>query len=964
MNKSEFQVLPQNAPWPTTQADLESTIKMMRRRSISEARKKKLDSINFEWQLRAQPYRLIVSEKPTPQVFSKTGKVWEKKYDILKLYVEEHGNARVPSTLNTEKYPKLGPWVARQRKAYRCEKRREDGEIVPSPYKISQVRIARLEQLGFKWTGLKRVTWEEKVELLRKFVQEHGHTRVPVTLDTTEYPKLGSWVKSQRKAYRNEMLIKEGSKPRCRERIAVWQIAMLESFGFEWKGLQSSAWQAKFSLLQQYVREKGNARVPAKLKSDKYPGLGVWVRTQRKAYRNKVMAPLLAKIGKKRKNKKGMHNINDLQIAKLQGLGFEWVVGKVRGLEKIYPEEYIKHDIAATAIPVQASVVSHTVKNGHKQTVDAQTKLQAVQAQMQVNVNGDSSGPPNVWDRKFQLLQSYLREYGNTNVPESLDSVKYPRLGAWIAAQRLARRNERLRASGVEGKAPSSSAHPPAITGLKIAKLDRIGFKWDISKQSRWDIRFALLQHYVLEHGHARVPRSLDTSKYPKLGNWVSHQRQAYRNEQIRAAGGQPKQTQVISPSQIAKMEALGFEWTGLREWDWESKFALLRQYIVEHGTARVPSSFNTPKYPKLGSWVQAQRQAFRSEKIRLEREREAFMANKNAKRIASVTAKKAGTKLPSDSNKSVIPIAACEKEGRAVSDVAINNVQVPSDGSCGKQHSNQGGGTTTSRLSELQIAKLHNIGFEWQGAKMLNWEANLKLLQNYVLEFGHARVPQRLDNEKYPKLGRWVSRQREAYRNEKLRAQGLAPKGTQKVSPKQIRRLERLGITWVVPRTKKAPRRKPKTIGKPSEAWERNLKLLKQYKDKFHNTRVPQRREIPGFPKLGRWVSRQREAYRNEQIRARGGIPKGTNKLTEIQIKKLTEIGMEWKLSHNHRRAKTKASKDRVAGPPKKRRCIPTVVAVQVPVGGKVPDDAIKVNVALQEVGELSAAKTAVNTD
>ncbi len=40
------------------------------------------------------------------------------------------------------------------------------------------------------------------------------------------------------------------------------------------------------------------------------------------------------------------------------------------------------------------------------------------------------------------------------------------------------------------------------------------------------------------------------------------------------------------------------------------------------------------------------------------------------------------------------------------------------------------GAGTTSARLSELQIAKLENVGFEWQGAKMQNWESNYKLLQ------------------------------------------------------------------------------------------------------------------------------------------------------------------------------------------------------------------------------------------
>ena len=59
-------------------------------------------------------------------------------------------------------------------------------------------------------------------------------------------------------------LLKAGGHPKSKERLRVWQIAMLESIGFEWKGLQASAWESKFALLQQYVREKGNARVPVR----------------------------------------------------------------------------------------------------------------------------------------------------------------------------------------------------------------------------------------------------------------------------------------------------------------------------------------------------------------------------------------------------------------------------------------------------------------------------------------------------------------------------------------------------------------------------------------------------------------------------------------------------------------------------------------------------------------------------
>ena len=42
---------------------------------------------------------------------------------------------------------------------------------------------------------------------------------------------------------------------------------------------------------------------------------------------------------------------------------------------------------------------------------------------------------PTAWDRKFQLLQQYVREFGNTRVPENLDTARYPRLGVSIIAR-------------------------------------------------------------------------------------------------------------------------------------------------------------------------------------------------------------------------------------------------------------------------------------------------------------------------------------------------------------------------------------------------------------------------------------------------------------------------------------------------------------------------------------------------
>ena len=67
---------------------------------------------------------------------------------------------------------------------------------------------------------------------------------------------------------------------------------------------------------------------------------------------------------------------------------------------------------------------------------------------------------------------------------------------------------------------------------------------------------------FLLRHGDARVLLTVDTAKYPRLGNWVLHQRQAYRNEQKKAAGiPLGKNPDRISGDRIAKLDAVGFVW-------------------------------------------------------------------------------------------------------------------------------------------------------------------------------------------------------------------------------------------------------------------------------------------------------------------------------------------------------------------------------------------------------------------
>ena len=76
------------------------------------------------------------------------------------------------------------------------------------------------------------------------------------------------------------------------------------------------------------------------------------------------------------------------------------------------------------------------------------------------------------------------------------------------------------------------------------------------------------------------------------------------------------------------------------------------------------------------------------------------------------------------------------------------------------------------------------------------------------------------------------------------------------------------------------------------NEAWMEKYNLAKIYYEHYGNLEIPQTfKTVNGYDydengiTLGAWINNQRNAYK----------VKGTNKITEDQIKLLEEIGMKW---------------------------------------------------------------------
>jgi Helicase associated domain len=76
---------------------------------------------------------------------------WEEWYQLLPAYLAEHDHLWIPRTYKTRHGRRLGEWAYRQRVSHNRKLRGNDvGD--ERYYKISRVRIDRLNSIGFRWS--------------------------------------------------------------------------------------------------------------------------------------------------------------------------------------------------------------------------------------------------------------------------------------------------------------------------------------------------------------------------------------------------------------------------------------------------------------------------------------------------------------------------------------------------------------------------------------------------------------------------------------------------------------------------------------------------------------------------------------------------------------------------------------------------------------------------------------------
>ena len=139
------------------------------------------------------------------------------------------------------------------------------------------------------------------------------------------------------------------------------------------------------------------------------------------------------------------------------------------------------------------------------------------------------------WSVRFQQLCEFKEQFGHCLVPKRYSAN--PKLGNWVLNQR---RIYRL----------YQEEKPSYMTGERIQELESVGFKWETGAFN-WSVRFQQLLEFKVQFGHCLVP--IKYSAHPKLGRWVSHQRNNYRLYQE----GKPSR---MTGERIRELESIEFK--------------------------------------------------------------------------------------------------------------------------------------------------------------------------------------------------------------------------------------------------------------------------------------------------------------------------------------------------------------------------------------------------------------------
>ena len=477
---------------------------------------------------------------------------WNSNYEKLSRYARKRNNLQFS---NREKFEgvSLAHWVMRQRQSFFAGN-------------LEDYKRDLLEQISnWEWNPIDS-KWEKDFLKLQKYKVETDGSN-PLPKEVHNGFRVGSWVVQQRVKYRNDMLTEE----------QIRRLEDLENWTWDPGDLE---WTNKFNATVKYAQREGRLKVGTSYRED---GLliGKWIAHQRGCHKKGILSKerqrLMESIPGWQWNPvedAWMTNFlalkNFTETNQLQELPESNLVTKLSLLTWMRTQRvrYSKGAIPSHQIVLIESIPGwYWIRTLSRWDISFNALSQYAEESgtaMAPESFRDSSG---IWLGRF--CQKMRNDYRNGSLSDEriamLEQLAgwewYPYEAEWRrkfeSLSELAMQNGSLTTANRIGisqtlRTWSSAQRTAYIKGnldqQKIVLLESInGWTWDPLK-SAWEDGFLILEKYVLQNGHARVPHGFIFDGF-NLGSWVLGQRKRFAE-------------QLSKPDQEKRLESLnGWVW-------------------------------------------------------------------------------------------------------------------------------------------------------------------------------------------------------------------------------------------------------------------------------------------------------------------------------------------------------------------------------------------------------------------
>ncbi len=454
---------------------------------ITPERIKALDDLGFEW----------VPSMP------RSGASFDIRLGQLKAFKEKYGHLQVTPVLDKS----LATFCGKVRTAIR-KPNKGDGAFI-----MTDDKVKALNDIGFEWQGTStKISFEERLEELKAFKEEHKHLRVTSSHDKS----LASFCMQARSAKAAFTMTEE-------------KVKALDEIGFEWQGARTKA-SRKFSFEQRLEQLKAF--------KEKHKHLRVTNAL------DKSLASFCSQArSAKAKPSNGGLLMTEERIKALDELGFVWKLREKSPFEarveqlKEFKEKH-GHLIVTTAhdksLAAYCSNIRYKRAKEKGQSSASGVPLSEEKIRILDEIGFEWNPNPNrqrvTFEDRLDQLKAFKEEHGHLVVTKSLDSG----LATFCSRLRIAK------------KSPAKSS--VELTEEKIKALDEIGFPWNgRNKSFSFEERLEQLKSYKEQHGNLLVSASHDKS----LAVFCYNLRYAKKNPG----------TIKLTEEKIKSLEELGFDW-------------------------------------------------------------------------------------------------------------------------------------------------------------------------------------------------------------------------------------------------------------------------------------------------------------------------------------------------------------------------------------------------------------------